>query len=59
MNQNLTMDDVQRIIGNLYIENNMLREALAKAQQTAKVDADKGTTSKRGPGNKPRPLNAV
>ncbi|KKK50477.1 hypothetical protein LCGC14_3124640 [marine sediment metagenome] len=55
----LTMDDVQRIVGGLTIENTMLREALAKAQQTVKVDADKGDTSKRGASNKPRPLNAV
>lgn len=58
---NLTMDDVQCIVGSLYIENSMLRKALAKAQQTVKVDssADKGNTSKRGASNKPRPLNAV
>ena len=54
----LTMDDVQRIVGSLYIENAMLREALAKAQQTVKVDsADTANPGKRGSGNKPRPVN--
>ena len=56
---NLTMDDVQRIVGGLTIENTMLREALAKAQQQLKdANADKGDTSKRGASNKPRPVDA-
>jgi len=55
----LNMDDVQRIVGALFIENAMLREELAKAQQTVKVDADEGNTGERGSGNKPRPLNSV
>ena len=52
------MDDVQRIVGGLTIENTMLREALAKAQQQVKVaNADTTNPGKRGAGNKPRPVN--
>ena len=56
----LTMDDVQRIVGALFIENAMLREALAKAQPTVKVESgDEGNTGEWGLGDKPRPLNSV
>jgi hypothetical protein len=51
----LNMDDIQRIVGGLYIENILLREELA-CEQKAKADADKGDTGKRGSGNKPGPV---
>ena len=51
----MDINDVQRIVGGLYIENVMLREALAKAQPV-KVDASKTDNVERGSGNKQGPV---
>ena len=45
----ITIDDIHKIVGALYLENAMLREALAKTQ-IVKVDASK--TDNVEPGSK-------
>ena len=52
----MDINDLQRIVGGLYMENVMLREALAKAQPTVKVDASKTDNVERGSKNKQGPV---
>ena len=45
----MDINDVQRIVGGLYMELHMLREAHAKLQRTVKVDVSKDDDGGSGP----------
>lgn len=57
MTNQLNLTDLQRWIGALYVENQMLREALAKTQQNVRLNAEPSDTGGRRPGDEPGRLD--